>query len=741
MRIKIVALAALLFSCLVLASAGFAQQRIPSDPLGFNRWLVVSRAEMALKGSNWAQTGPERILPIQGMHGMMDNGHVIMILAGAYTGPWSPLYQSPEVAQKAGRLLDAFADLYLDPDYAHRIAERSANNGGYDKDEQFTLHSFSLAVFLWQEAGAFPKERIERWIKTVRVMAELALTENNTFLAGRYANPEFYGLSGLAVAAKLTGEDRYRQEARRWFERYPEAFYPGGGVAYFFDSNPEMGYQSMVVFGTAIYYDMTHDPAALAALKGMVNYYQESIHPLGFQPPYEAPSLKQHWIQPFFPPSSVRFLAVRTGDEHLSALADAVEARYREGLEGKWPSFMAERGQGGRAYNVNYHHAKMALWSLRDWRDIKSEPVPVRRVEADTSHRGGRVVWDNFAGFFTSRPFSDTRAGCMVLDPAEPFVPLHAALAMAYPESAQTRSGGRQSWFFTNERWPHQQLTGGPGIQVMTQANRLTAFYWDQYPAQYEARDGGQVQESDSGGWRTVETWAVLPNLLAGLVDMRATQDGGVAEADWARVRFVFYPNNRELATVTTEEDGQSIMSGSYGKLGFKLIRLAGDDWKFAVLEGGNRLPIQPVDNTAPNPVQGKQPALVKQTVPWKISDSATLACAWSPTDSGMLDKVAARQVNASIAALAVPLSSKEAYLVVANHSLRATRVWLRPDKGWTATLHRDCGICTPSPFDEIARLGLSGESHIVYHLTSAAALPNATELLARLSVPEVRRP
>ena len=81
-------------------------------------------------------------------------------------------------------------------------------------------------------------------------------------------------------------------------------------------------------------------------------------------------------------------------------MTEAVEARYREGLNNRWPSFFSTvKG----AYWQNFQAAKASVLALRYWKEVAPRPVSTRRVEADRNHRGARVVWDDFAAFFTTR--------------------------------------------------------------------------------------------------------------------------------------------------------------------------------------------------------------------------------------------------------------------------------------------------------------------------------------------------
>ncbi|HEY3416225.1 MAG TPA: hypothetical protein VGM23_05010, partial [Armatimonadota bacterium] len=337
-----------LFLCAMLllpiALPGVAQDLLPTEPRAFHRWLVDSRIAMA-KARVITGATPEARLQYKGN---MEDSNVLLLYACGYAGEWSKYYHDADLLQKSTLLLDDLSTLYLDP------AWRAKSCAGLDPF--FDLHTFSLAVYLWQETGAVAKEKTVRWISAVRAMADNALAMNTGPLAGDYANPEFYMLSGLAVTAKLTGEERYRREAAECLRRFADDFYPDGGMSYFMDSNPQIGYQGMITSSTALYYEMTGDPLAKEMLARIARYYCQSLHPLGFQPPYESPVLKQNWNYPFFNPADVRLAAVMSEDPEASWMAGVVEQRYREGLQGRWPSFLS--GKYKEAYWQNYHSAK-----------------------------------------------------------------------------------------------------------------------------------------------------------------------------------------------------------------------------------------------------------------------------------------------------------------------------------------------------------------------------------------------
>lgn len=700
-----------------------AQDAIPEDPVAFHRWVVDSRIGMALPHIPGQADTPEGRLPYKGA---AEDFHVVILYAGGYAGEWSKYHQDPAVARAAMTMLDDFSTLWNDPEW------RAAQNMGIGL--QFITQAYALATYLWKETGAMPAEKIARWTETARSLADASIADNTGALSADYANPEFYMLGGLATVARLTGEEKYRAEAAECLQRYTDDFYPGGGMSYFLDSNPQIGYQGMITLGTAVYLEMTGDPRAREMLQGIAHYYAQSLHPLGFQPPYESPVLKQNWDYPFFNATAVRLAAMLGEDAQASWMADVCEQRYREGLQGKWPSFLQAQHKG--AYWHNYHAGFYSVFALRYWKEVERQPVAGRRVEEDLNHRGGRVVWDNFAGFFTTRPFSTTRAGCAVMDPAEPFVPLDAALAMALPEARETRPSGARTtpyWLVLNERHPWQTLTSVPGrIQAMTQGNRLVRPYWADEPwIEGELREG-----ADHGSWRAVETWAVLPNLLVGLVHMRALSDGGTPGEDWARIRFLLYPQNRQFDSALDGTPEAPRMTGSYGRLGYMLQRLEGADWELEVVDGAEQPPL--VDMGAPKQTlfSLQQPALVKQTLPWKVNEAVTLACAWAPADSPALRGIAARMVHPRLAALAVRDTDQHAWLLVANQSLRFNTLKFTPEPDWQVATRRGNATFQPSPLDGVARVGLVGEAHAIVEVTAAQGqLPPAEELLGRLAI------
>ena len=101
-----------------------------------------------------------------------------------------------------------------------------------------------------------------------------------------------YFLSGLAAAWKLTGQDRYRDEAAKAVRRYDAWLFDGGGVAYFLGSSPQHGYQQMVVKSVALYWDLTGDDYALTFLKRLAPYFPNVQHRSGLITDAEQPHLK-----------------------------------------------------------------------------------------------------------------------------------------------------------------------------------------------------------------------------------------------------------------------------------------------------------------------------------------------------------------------------------------------------------------------------------------------------------------
>jgi hypothetical protein len=287
----------------------------------------------------------------------------------------------------------------------------------------------------------------------------------------------------------------------------------------------------------------------------------------------------------------------------------------------------------------------------------------------------------------------------------------------------------------TNDRWPRQFLTDLPGkIQVMTQGNRLTQAYWSDPPC----LEGEQREGADYGDWRSVETWAVLPNLLIGLIHLRALADGGTAGTDWARIRFVLYPQNRQFTSTIVQTPGGPVMAGAYGPLGFALKRLDGVDWEFQTIAGANEPPIQQLAGNVVKQefCQPSQPALVKKTIPWKQNDSVTLACAWAPTASGALTSVAARMIHPRVAALAVRDTPQHAWIIVSNQSMRYDDIKYTPVRGWQVTIMRGNATISPSPVDGVARVGMLGETHIIIEVTATRGeLPIPAEVLSRVAL------
>ena len=116
------------------------------------------------------------------------------------------------------------------------------DDGGLDGF--FGPHSLAWATLEWIETGDVDPACAAAWRQAVAKAADQGLLclhygpYRPSVLTGQYANPEMYLLSGLAAAWKLTGQQRYRDEAAKALRRYDAWLFDGGGAAYFVRSRP-----------------------------------------------------------------------------------------------------------------------------------------------------------------------------------------------------------------------------------------------------------------------------------------------------------------------------------------------------------------------------------------------------------------------------------------------------------------------------------------------------------------------
>ena len=289
----------------VALAAKAAEEAWPSLPTDFGkcprqteeflRYVVQRRAAEGLNGIVLSEKDRRFNLPygkrkvgigtVYG--GNNEDLNVAWVAAVACRDPWSRFYHNAALRKRAMLLMDSVV---------HSRADGVWDDGGLDA--YFGLQGLAWAALEWIESGDVEGPRAEAWRQNVAKTAEQSLVclhygpYRPGALTGQYANPEMYLLSGLAAAWKLTGQQRYRDEAAQALRRYDQWLYPGGGVSYFLQSSPQHGYQHMVVKSAALYWDLTGDAYALEFLKRLAPYFPDVQHRSGLMTDGEQPWLK-----------------------------------------------------------------------------------------------------------------------------------------------------------------------------------------------------------------------------------------------------------------------------------------------------------------------------------------------------------------------------------------------------------------------------------------------------------------
>jgi hypothetical protein len=369
-----VAMLLVLFCSLVVEQTHADQ--VPSDLVPFLRYVIQNRAEHGLKSVVTDKANP-KYGTVYG--GAAEDANIAWIAAAAYKYDWSRFHRDQALRDKAIALLDALARIHADGRW---------DDGGHGAD--FGLHSFAWAVLSWIETGEPDEDRRQLWRKAVAAAADDALFLNHRdLLVADYANPDFYHLAGLAAAWKVTGNDRYREEAGAMLRRYEDSLFDGGGVAYFLKNSPEHGYQQMVVKGTVLYWDLTGDPHALEWLNRLAPYFPNVQHRSGLLTDAEHPHLKHHLYHPLNP-AAPAMLASALGDGTNRWAADIATKMRADNVANRMPSFFKKNPNW-----YNYHHTTYAVVALRIMeRHPLPEPVPMpeRRLFVDKSLSKGDAL-------------------------------------------------------------------------------------------------------------------------------------------------------------------------------------------------------------------------------------------------------------------------------------------------------------------------------------------------------------
>jgi len=637
--------------------------------------------------------------------GRPEDANIAWVAAAAYRYDWSRFHHDPALRDEALFLLDNLA--------------RSRANGRWDDgglDAYFGLHSFAWAVLSWLDNGVVDAARQQVWSNAVAAAADDAMAVLSTsFTAGDYANPEFYYLSGLAAAWKITGRQAYLDEAARALHRYDDRLWPGGGVPYFHESSPEHGYQQMVVKSVALYYDVTEDPDALAWLRTMCGYFPRVVHPSGLVTDAEVPHLK-HSIYSPINPATPAMLAMLCADGRNRAVADVAAVKRADNVNETLPAFLEQNPNW-----YNFHHTTYAAAALRLMeRHALPEPVagPSRWAGLEPDFRGVRSHWDNFTAAVGTRAMNDSLAGCYLADPAVPMLPLAAGVQGVFAEvlagnrGPDANAGDRvRAQYRTVEVSPAVQLNAVDGFASVSCLTRLCAPYWNDFPW----IPGERWRLNEVSDWTSLQHWAVWRDHLVGLIALRSHADGGnPATDDVAQLRFAFVPQSVELRC---DSLSPTVWRGGVGALSLRVVTLA---------EQGGFL----FGDSAEAPPATKYGLVLARSAPWRTGDFVYAAIDLSPADSD--GSVAFMALNEGGAAVMLEPSQRVAWVWVANLARHWRHHRLSLPEGATATVYRRHAPMPPTAAGQPLTIAVQAAESAVVRIESPRPLAS-DELLQRL--------
>jgi hypothetical protein len=704
---------------LLFLAAPLVAQEIPKLPTDFGpcprlvepfmQYIIQRRAAEGLNRVRPEETDPAKVV-IYG--GGAEDANVAWIGAAAYKYDWSRFHKNEVLRQRAFALLDALAQIKPDGDWDDK-----------GLGAQFMLHSYAWAVLSWLETGDVDPARAQRWREMTAKIADQTMICQHfgpyrpSALGGQYANPEMYYLSGLAAAWKITGDEKYKQEAALAIRRYDDWLYPGGGMAYFCRSEPQHGYQHMIVKSVALYWDLTGDDYALEMLRRLAPYFPNVQHRSGWETDAEQPWLK-HTFWNFLIPAIGVMIAAATGDGANRTAADRAVRLQADNVEERLPSFSKA---GWHWYNYHLTTCDAAALRLLERHKLpEPAPLPDRMVMIDQSFQGVRSHWDDFTAAVGARQMNDSLAGAYLTDPREALAPLGAAVDGVYleimqnhQEAAGNRPAGYRNRFAAVEWDPTVTFTEADGFAAVSCVSQLCATYWGDMPF-LGGEDGWPNQYA---GWDEVQHWAVWRDYLIGFAALHCQADGGAAAGqDVARVRWRLSPQGRKLEP---GERTETHWSFTYGGLAVRLERLA-EQGGFAFGEG--------TDEPAP---RASWYPILQRPAPWKAGDYAYAATVIRPAGGEGQAQVKALEHGAA-AALVEP-GGRKALVWVVN----LTRHWQQqlmaiPAGATVRTYMRNVEMPRVPP-GEKANAGLLGGQAAVWVLESPTPLtPEA--LLAAVS-------
>lgn len=676
---------------------------IPAELVPFLRQVVQQRAAEGLNRVVEDRNDP-KYGTVYG--GAPEDANIAWIAATAYRYPWSRFHGDAALAEKAFFLLDSLARIHADGRW---------DDGGLNA--YFGLQSFAWAVLEWLETGAVDEARAALWRAAVAAAADDAMAVlQGSIYAGDYANPEFYYLSGLAAAWRITGDERYRKEAAAALRRYDDSLFDGGGVSYFLKSSPQHGYQQMVTKSVALYGSLTGDEHALAWLRKLAEYYPRVQHRSGLLPDAEQPHLKHALYNPVNP--AVPALLAAILDDGANRYCADVAARLRaDNVANRLPSFLAQNPNW-----YNYQNATYAAAALRLMEDRPlPEPVapPARASYVDGGFRGVRSHWDDFTAAVGTRRMNDTLAGAYLADTTEPMLPLGAALDGVLCEVLEGPHG-EDAPAEVRMRASRRCVEWDPGVHHVTTApfkavsclTWLCAPYWGDRPW----IPGERWRLNEVAGWTTIQHWAVWRDHLIGLAALTCHADGGdPATADLARILWRLAPIGRARSI---DEQTPERWSVRYGGLALTLERLAE--------QGGFGFS---VDASAAPPRADWAPQIAKAG-PWKAGDRVFVATDARPESADA--EVRFRGLAEGAAALAIEPEGTVGWLWIGNLVRHWRRYQAILPAGITVTVYKgDVTLTQPAP-GAPCHVPLGGAESAVLRLEGEAPL-DAEAILAGL--------
>ena len=668
---------------------------VPADLVGFCRWTVQDRA-----GGGLARIVRDTDSPKYGTvyGGAAEDANIAWVAAAAYRHAWSAYHSDQALRDDAFLLVDSLARIHADGRW---------DDGGLGA--YFGLHSFAWAVWFWLETGAVDADRAETWGRAVAAAADDAIRcmQQNP-CSGQYANPEFYYLSGLAAASRITGNDAYTEEAKGALRRYENVLWPGGGVAYFHETAPQHGYQQMVTKSVALYWLATGDEYGLEWLRRLAPYFINVQHRTGLVPDAEQPWLKHGFYNPVNPavPGMLACLLQDAGNRWAAEIA----ARNRsDNVAERLPSFLEKNPNW-----YNYHHTTYAatlVWLLAD-RDLPEPVAPTpRRVLRDAGFRGVRSHWDEFTAAVGTRSKNDSLAGAYMAAPGEPMMPLGSALDGVFAEilcgdrseAAPAHARGRARYGCVDDRAATHFVETSQVCAASCRSN-LCSPYWNDLPW----RPGERWRLNEVADWAQIQHWAVWRDHLIGFCLLHCHGDGGSPDTDdQARVRWRFAPVGRELSLATGDAH---VRAADCAGLSVRVQMLAE--------KGGFRF----------GEVSDQQPPrlatalLLSRPAPWQAGDFAMCATDAHPATSDT--EVRVKLLNEAAAAVMLEPEGRKAYVWIVSLGRHVRQHHLAPVPGvrGVRVFERDVELTPPFPGEQ-ATLSLHGGESGLFELAAADAI------------------